>query len=133
MILKLFLLFTIVPLTELVLLIQLGTVIGALETVAIVLGTALTGAVLIKIQGWMVIDNMMEAVLEKRFPAEEILSAVIVVISGCLLITPGVLTDIVSIFILLPPGSSMVKEYLKKKIKEKINSVDIKTIRINKP
>ncbi len=133
MILKLFILFTVVPLLELFLLIQVGSRIGTMETIAIVLGTALLGAILIKLQGLMVIDNIKDALLEKRFPADEILNALIVVISGALLITPGILTDIVSILLLTPPGAGLVRDVIKSKLREKIGNNNIKTIRIEKP
>ena len=127
MFIRLFLLFTIIPLIELYLLIKVGTILGAWETVGLVVLTALTGAILIKIEGFFVVDNMKDAILEKRFPADEIVNAVIVVICGALLITPGVITDIFSIFVLLPPGKGILREFIKGKIKTKIEKATVQT------
>lgn len=133
MILKLFILFTTVPLIELAILIKVGSHIGTMETIGIVLGTALLGAILIKLQGLLVLDSVTEALMEKRFPTEELMSAFLVVVSGILLVTPGILTDILSIFLLTPPGNSIVIDLIKKKFREKINKGKVTTITIDKP
>lgn len=100
---RLFLLFTAVPLLELWLLIQVGQRIGPTPTIALVLLTGIVGAWLAKAEGFRVVRQWQRAIAEGRLPEDGILSGLLVLAGGLLLITPGVLTDVVGLALLVPP------------------------------
>jgi UPF0716 protein FxsA len=97
------LVFIVVPLLELMLLIKIGQGIGVLATVALVLGTAATGAFIISRQSLAVVTRTLEAASEGRPPVEPVLDGLFLLIAGALLLTPGLLTDAVALALLVPP------------------------------
>ncbi len=125
MLLRLFLLFTLVPLIELDLLIRLGTYIGAVETVAIVIGTGVAGGLLAKSQGLAVFDRMRAELNQGRLPAESLFDGLLILIAGAMLITPGLLTDGLGLLLLIPWSRQAFKSWLKRKIQEKISEGEI--------
>jgi len=99
---RLVLLFTLIPLAELFLLIKIGSLIGALPTILIVLGTGVLGAYLARQQGFQVWMRIQREMQFGRFPAEDMLDGLLIFGAGVVLITPGVLTDIAGLLILFP-------------------------------
>ena len=93
----------IVPVLELMLLIKIGQGIGALATAALVLFTALTGAYIISRQSLAVVTRTIEAASEGRPPVEPVLDGLFLMVAGALLLTPGLLTDVVALALLVPP------------------------------
>lgn len=115
MLAKLFALFTIVPLVELLLLIPLGQQLGVWPTIGIVLLTAVVGAVLGKSQGMGAWKRITEQLAKGSLPSDAILDGLIVLIACVLLITPGVLTDITGIALLIPVARAPLRKYLKRR------------------
>ncbi len=103
MILWLFLLFTLVPVAELYLLIKVGGLIGALPTIGIVLVTGAAGASLARWQGLAALEEIQAAMSEGRVPGQALLAGVLVLAGGLLLVTPGILTDVTGLLLLVPP------------------------------
>jgi len=99
---KLFILFTIIPIAELYLLIKIGGMIGALNTVLIIFFTAVIGAYLAKTQGFIVIRKINQALNEGHLPARELLDGLFILLGGFTLITPGFLTDFIGLSMLFP-------------------------------
>ncbi|MDH5203529.1 MAG: membrane protein FxsA [Nitrospirota bacterium] len=99
---KLFILFTIIPIAELYLLIKIGGMIGAFNTVLIILFTAVIGAYLAKTQGFVVVRKINQALNEGRIPAQELLDGLFVLLGGFTLLTPGFLTDFIGLSMLFP-------------------------------
>ncbi len=99
---KLFIFFTIIPIVELYILIKVGAALGALNTVIIILVTASVGAYLAKTQGFQVIQKINNALHDGRMPGKELLDGLFVLIGGFLLLTPGFITDLVGLSMLLP-------------------------------
>lgn len=122
MLLKLFLIFAVIPVLELYFLIKIGSEIGALLTILIILSTAALGAYLAKSQGFKVFANIRSAIDERRLPANELLHGLFVLAGGLTLLTPGFITDILGITMLLPATRAF---YIKLAIK--IISNKIKT------
>ncbi len=122
MILKLLALFTIVPLIELALLIPLGIQIGLWPTIGLVLGTAILGAVLGKLEGARAWARIQQDLKEARIPGDSLLDGLAVLIAGVFLVTPGVLTDIVAIGLLIPPVRAPIRAYARKKFKKMIDT-----------
>lgn len=114
MLLKLLLLFTIVPLVELALLIWLATIISFWPTIGLVIGTAVIGAVLGKLEGIRAWAAIKRDLSEGRIPADSLLDGLAVLVAGIFLVTPGVLTDIAAIVLLIP--------FLRKPLRNRVRS-----------
>ncbi len=125
MLLGLFFLFTLVPLLELYLLIRLGTYVGAVDTIAIVIGTGVAGGLLAKSQGLAVLDRMRAELNQGRLPAESLFDGLLILIAGAMLVTPGLLTDGFGLLLLIPWSRQGIKSWLKRKMQEKISEGEI--------
>ncbi|MCH8277204.1 MAG: FxsA family protein [Bacteroidetes bacterium] len=115
---RLLALFVIVPALELYVLIRIGQLIGALETFGIILVTGLIGSYLAKTQGLSVWNRLQEKLNSGQLPGRELLDGVIILLSGALLLTPGVLTDMVGLMGLFPP----TRAFLRKKLADRFSS-----------
>ena len=121
---KLFLLFTFIPIAELYVLIKIGGMIGALNTILIILLTASAGAYLAKSQGFLVFYQITQAVNEGRPPAKELLHGLFILLGGLLLLTPGFLTDFLGLSMLLPPIREVYAQLTAKWLYRKISKGD---------
>lgn len=130
MFLRLFLIFAIVPVIELSLLIKVGTLIGTLNTVVLVIATAMVGSYLVRMEGLTVIYRFQQNMQEGIFPAEEILDGAMILVAGALLVTPGVLTDIIGFSFVFPMSRMAIKRLLRRYIDKKIATMNI---RIHRP
>ena len=122
MLLRLFLLFTIIPLGELFLLIKIGGHIGALNTVLIVIGTALLGAFLARLEGIRTLQQISHSLSQGILPAEELVDGLLIFAAGVLLVTPGILTDIFAFFLLIPRMRFYLKRWLRRKFDSMVAS-----------
>lgn len=122
MLFKLFSLFLIIPVVEIYLLIKIGGIIGAVNTVLIVLVTAIIGAYLTKSQGLSVLRQIQDATRQGYMPGNELLHGLFVLIGGFALLTPGFLTDTIGISMLIPQIREIyvriAKEIIRKKIQQ---------------
>jgi UPF0716 protein FxsA len=118
----LFLLFTAVPLLDLWLLVQLGGRVGALPTLLAVLATGLLGAVLAKREGRRVLEGYRRALAEGRAPEEGLLGGALVLAGGVLLVSPGVLTDVAGLLLLLPPTRALAARALRRRLEAGVRS-----------
>jgi UPF0716 protein FxsA len=109
MLVYLFLLFTLVPLVELALLIWIGERSVWWLPIALVLITGIAGAALARRQGWWVGQRVRSELNAGRLPAGAVLDGFLILIGAILLITPGVLTDLVGIVLLIPPTRNVIK------------------------
>ena len=98
----LFLLFVGVPLVELWLLLQVGEQMGTLPTLALVVGTGIVGANLARREGMRTIEKVNKAMAQGQMPQEALLDGLAIFLGGTLLLTPGILTDIVGFSLLFP-------------------------------
>jgi UPF0716 protein FxsA len=98
----LFVLFVVVPLVELALLVYIGTQIGILYTVGIVIFTALLGAILAPRQGARAWAEIVAAWRGGRVPGIELVAGALFLVGAAFLITPGVLTDIAGLLLMVP-------------------------------
>jgi len=119
---KLFVLFTIIPIAELYLLIKIGGMIGALNTVLIILFTAVIGAYLAKTQGFIVIRRIDQALNEGRIPGRELLDGLFVLLGGFTLLTPGFLTDLIGLTMLFPLTRILYIKFAMRTIQNKIET-----------
>jgi len=108
MFLRLALLFVGVPLVELALLIQMGTWVGVLPTVALVVVTGILGAALARHQGLTTLARFQQAVAEGRLPHRELVEGILILVAGAVLLTPGLLTDTAGFLLLVPPARRLL-------------------------
>ncbi len=108
----LFLVFLLVPILEIYLLIQVGSVIGALWTVALVVLTAFVGAYLLRLQGFATLQRARESLARGELPAGSLLEGAILLVSGALLLTPGFFTDAVGFICLVPAARQGIAAWL---------------------
>jgi len=99
---RLLLFFTIFPLVELSLLLLLGRYTSVTTTIAFVLVTGLLGAVMLRWQGLQAWRNVQQDLQSGRMPTESLIDGALILVASLLLITPGVLTDLVGITLLIP-------------------------------
>ncbi|MBT3213668.1 MAG: FxsA family protein [Deltaproteobacteria bacterium] len=117
MLLKLFLAFTIIPVVEIYLLIQIGSAFGVFTSIALVVFTGFLGAYLARIQGLQTLFRIQESLKEGHMPSGELLDALLIGVAGLVLLTPGFLTDTVGFVLLIPSTRNAIKAWLQSKIK----------------
>ncbi|MDH5527766.1 MAG: FxsA family protein [Nitrospirota bacterium] len=108
------LLFTALPLAELYVLIQVGQVIGGLNTLLVVLATGVVGAYLARMEGLRVAFRAQELLQRGEMPAEEMIDGILILLAGVVLVTPGIITDCMGLLILFPPTRRLFKIWLRK-------------------
>ena len=125
MFVRLLLLFTLVPIVELAVLIEIGQHLGMLPTVALVLATGALGAALARREGIQAFHRLRDSIGQGSFPGEAILDGVLILGGGLLLLTPGILTDLLGFAALVPGPRYFIKYYLKTAIERRIHSGSI--------
>jgi UPF0716 protein FxsA len=118
---RLFLLFTVVPIIEIWLLIKIGYVFGALPTVALLLAISLAGAWLAKSQGLRTIAAIQNELAAGRLPTARLLDGAMILAGGILLLTPGFFTDFFGIFFLIPATRSLLKGWLRTRLERSLS------------
>jgi UPF0716 protein FxsA len=121
MLLKLFLAFTLIPFFELYLLIKIGYYLGAFNTIVVVIVTGILGAYLAKLQGIRTMMKVRESLNRGELPAEGMLDALLIFIAGIVLLTPGFITDLAGIGMLVPSTRFWFKRWLRKKFDQWIS------------
>jgi UPF0716 protein FxsA len=114
--LLLVILFVLVPIAEIYVIIQVGQEIGALWTVLLLIADSLIGAWLLSWQGRRAWAAFQAALAEGRMPHREVLDGVLVVLGGAFLLTPGFLTDIAGLLLLIPPTRAAFRRLLTRMI-----------------
>jgi UPF0716 protein FxsA len=108
----LILLFVLVPIAELAIIIQVGQAIGIWWTIAILVADSVLGSLLMRSQGRATWRRFNEALQTGRVPAAEVLDGGLVIFGGACLLTPGFLTDIFGLLLLLPPTRAVLRRLL---------------------
>lgn len=109
MIAALFLILLAVPLVELYVIVQVAGGIGIIPTLALLIGMSIAGAWLLKQQGVAVWRKLQAASARGEIPAKEVVDGALILFGGALLLTPGFVTDIVGLALLLPPSRAVVR------------------------
>jgi UPF0716 protein FxsA len=112
--LLLFVIFVGVPFAEIYVLLQVGHAIGILNALALLLLVSMVGAWLAKREGLGVLRRMQDTVQAGRVPGVELIDGFLIFLAAALLITPGFLTDIVGVLLLLPPIRAGVRLSLRR-------------------
>jgi UPF0716 protein FxsA len=112
-------LFIAVPVIEIYLLIKVGSAIGALPTILLVVVTAIAGTMLLKQQGMATLNRYQQNVMQGKIPAQELVEGLALVFGGALLLTPGFFTDIVGFLCLIPLTRQTIIRWILKRAKFK--------------
>ncbi|PSQ71581.1 MAG: hypothetical protein BRD38_01460 [Bacteroidetes bacterium QH_9_67_14] len=115
---RLLTLFLTVPVLELALLLQVSRWTGFWPTVALIAFTAIAGSYLAKREGLSAWDRLKGQLSGGGLPGDELLDAVIILVAGAFLITPGVLTDLVGFIGLIPLTRGWVRRLVKRRLKK---------------
>lgn len=119
---RLFLLFTVVPLVELYLLIALGRALGPGPTIALVLVTGALGAWFARLEGARVVRRWQEAMARQQLPKDGVIDGLLIFVGGVLLITPGILTDVAGISMVMPPTRRVIARAVRRWFERQIAS-----------
>jgi UPF0716 protein FxsA len=124
MLFKLFIAFTLVPVIEIYLLIKVGSQIGALNTVILVIATGFAGAYLARMQGLHTMYRVRASLDRGVMPTEDLLDAMLIFAAGMVLLTPGFVTDALGLLLLIPETRRWFKDFLKRKFDRWIRDHD---------
>jgi UPF0716 protein FxsA len=119
MMLFLVLLFIVLPLVEIYVIIQVGQAIGALWTIAILVADSIIGARLAAWQGRTAWLRFQEAVAAGRVPHREVIDGAMILVGATLLLTPGFVTDVFGLLLLLPPTRAFIRRALARAIRRR--------------
>lgn len=122
---KLLFIFIITPMVELFLLIEIGKAIGTLEIIGLTIATGIAGAALAKSQGISLLRKIQTEMAEGRVPAANLIDGLMILIGGILLLTPGVLTDVIGFLFLVPWTRVFLKKLLMRWMIYKIQKAQI--------
>lgn len=125
MFVRLALLFTIVPLIELALLIEVGKHIGVFNTIAIVILTGLLGAALARYEGFGIIARIQSELARGELPGNSLIEGALILAGALLLLTPGLLTDAIGFALLLPVTRPFFRNLVKKVFRNRIDRGEI--------
>ena len=114
-----------VPAIEIYLMIKIGGVVGALNTILLIFFTAITGIYFAKIAGLNALKSGLSQLVKKEIPIYEIISGAALTFAALLLIIPGFLTDVLGFLLIFPPTRKLLfrnilHKYSKKKINENV-------------
>jgi UPF0716 protein FxsA len=113
----LFLVFIVVPVIELAVIIQVGEVIGPLLTVLLLLAMSIAGAWLVKREGLKAWRRFRAAMEQARIPAIEVVDGALVMLGGALMLTPGFVTDIVGLLLVIPVSRGLINRMIRTRMR----------------
>ncbi len=118
--LALVVLFIVVPIAELYVIWKVGDAIGIWLTLALLAADSVLGALLLRAQGRSVWGRFNKALAEGKIPHREVIDGVLVIFGGAFLITPGFLTDIVGVVLLIPPTRALIRRLVVRRLGRRI-------------
>ena len=132
---RLFLLFTVVPLVELYLLIAIGRMLGPVPTIGLVLLTGALGAWFARLEGAKVLRRWQQAMARQQLPKDGVIDGLLIFIGGLMLITPGILTDIAGLSMVMPPTRRVIARFVRAWFERQIATgrVQVYAPRYNRP
>lgn len=122
MLARLALLFITIPIAELALLVWLGSLIGFWPTMGLVILTGLAGAALARASGLKVVQQIRAEIAAGRMPVDSMIDGLLVLVGGIVLLTPGVLSDLLGIALLVPATRAMMRRFVQKKMRKLVET-----------
>ncbi|WP_409297269.1 FxsA family protein [Peribacillus sp. SCS-26] len=121
--------FIIVPALEIGAFLLASRTAGVLPSVLLIILTGTIGAYLAKKQGLETIQKIQRELASGRIPGDSLIDGACILIGGCLLISPGFLTDILGLFLMLPPLRRMIKPLVKRSLRKAVEKKRVTIIR----
>ncbi len=112
-----------VPFAEIYVLLQVGHAIGVGNTLGLLVVISVLGAWLAKREGLGVVRRIQRSVDAGRVPGTELVDGFLILLAGALMLTPGFLTDILAILLLLPPVRAVVRRELRRRLARRIQII----------
>lgn len=112
-----------VPFAEIYVLLQVGDAIGVVNTLGLLILISVVGAWLAKREGLGVLRRMQRSIDSGRVPGTELVDGFLILLAGALMLTPGFLTDILAILLLLPPVRAVVRRELRRRVARRIQII----------
>ena len=110
----------IVPVAEIAVIVAVGNVIGGWQTLALLLAESALGAYLVKHEGSRSWQALKVALTTGQMPGRELADAILILIGGTLLLTPGFLTDMVGFFFILPFTRPITRGWLQRAVERRL-------------
>jgi UPF0716 protein FxsA len=129
MVFRLFLLFSVIPILEIYLFVLVGEEIGAVNTIAIVIMTAMVGAWLARTQGAQVLNRIRANLAAGVPPGEDMLEGALILLAGVVMLTPGFFTDAIGLVLLIPTTRQYLRTWMGRKFREWIAQGRVTIIR----
>jgi len=115
-------LFLVVPVIEIYVLIQVGSIIGAIPTILLILATAIIGAALLRQQGLSTLARFQTGLASGTLPAKEMIEGILLAVGGALLMTPGFVTDAIGFFCLIPISRTALAHAIMRRSARKVQA-----------
>jgi UPF0716 protein FxsA len=119
-----------VPVVEIYVIVQVGHVMGLLPTLALLIVVSIAGAALVKREGLGVWRRASQRIENGEVPGRELIDGVLILLAGALLMTPGFVTDLLGIFLLLPPVRAAVRALISRRLTHQVSGgvIDVRSI-----
>jgi UPF0716 protein FxsA len=105
------------PLLEIAVLIMVGSSIGILATLMLIIGTGVLGAMLLRFQGFQLVSRMRSEMNAGRMPEKELADGAMIALGGVFLMIPGFVSDVIGILLFIPPFRAWLRGYLGRNVK----------------
>lgn len=122
LLLALAVIFVIGPIVELYVIIQVAHVVGAWQTIALLLVEGAIGAWLIKRQGRRALARIQAALQSGQLPTKELVDGGLILFAGALMVAPGFITDILGFLLLIPPSRALFRMAVMRHFKDRITT-----------
>lgn len=116
----LFILFAVLPILEIALLVNVGSIIGGWNTIGIVILTAFIGSYFVKREGISTLQTAQAKMQRNEMPGKELVEGLMLVVAGVLLVTPGFITDILGFMFVLPGTRHLLAAQVSKHVKMRV-------------
>jgi UPF0716 protein FxsA len=119
-------LFIVMPIAELAVLVTTANAIGVPETIALLIVVSVVGAWLCKRSGISVLRRIQDTLNRGDIPANELIDGFLVLLAGALMLTPGFITDVFAILLLLPPSRAVARGLLMRRFRTRIERYTVR-------
>lgn len=113
-------LFIVIPFTELMILLKVGAAWGVFPTLALIITTAMVGYQLFKRQGLATWQRVNQKLSQGELPSKEMADGIVILLAGALMITPGLITDSIGLFCLIPVTRKLILTVIMRRFKDKV-------------
>ncbi|GLZ39534.1 FxsA family protein [Actinokineospora sp. NBRC 105648] len=95
---------------EITVLVTVGNLIGVLPTILLLIAATLAGTALLRREGVRTLTALQQAVFSRRVPQAEVVDGMLIAAAGVLVVVPGFISDVLALFLLLPPTRALVRK-----------------------